>query len=234
MLAYTRRVILLAAVLVAAIAAPGPADDAGPSPEIEALRELGTSASLDPAMREKVRALRGLEEEDERMTAAGEMSDEERRQVVREKRRGHRARLRATPSHRPRRRATPSFEGIFARDEVPAPFRSSEFRVTNFWGGTVDRTRVGVYAGYRPEDPSRGVLVVFDDPSDVEGRSYEMPSGAGPAVILSEGDGELGVGSVAGEFEVLEQRSDGTSPPRIVRTSGLARYRFDLRERVYR
>lgn len=90
------------------------------------------------------------------------------------------------------------FQGIIDGADVPAPFSSTEFRVLNYWGGTVDGQAVGVYAGYRPENPGQGVIVVMDDPNNPLGTFYTVSTG--PARIVSERDGILTLRSLTDTY----------------------------------
>lgn len=90
------------------------------------------------------------------------------------------------------------FQGIIDGADVPAPFSSTEFMVLNYWGGTIDGKVIGVYAGYRPENPAQGVIALMDDPNNPLGTFYTVSSG--PVRIVSERNGVLTLQSLTNAY----------------------------------
>lgn len=200
-------------------------------PEIQGLSQKNaTNAHIQG----KIKGMDALKEEEARVIAKqnANTSKDKRDAVIQEKEQGHKERMKKITSYVSPLAQTEksSFKGIVERNDVPAPFRSDEFTVLNFWGGEIDGKAIGVYAGYRPDNPFQGVIVVFADKNDERGKFYSTPKSTGPVRIISEVNGVLTLKSVAGEFEVYDQN---TYPSKKVYVPGSAIYSFDVGKQLF-
>ncbi len=195
----------LAACLAGVTAAAAPKSE---NSETTILRNL--AASPNAADREKAAGLAAVEQENARLHRSKNLSAQEIQTIAEEKSAGHAKRSaelsRHTASQQPA--AASPFHGVIDGNDVPNPFRADELTILNFWGGERNGKPIGVYSGYLPEDPSRGVLVVFDDRNNTRGTRYELP--AGPMAIASEADGTLILQSRGNElrFDLASRRFD--------------------------
>jgi hypothetical protein len=134
------------------------------------------------------------------------------------------------------------FSGLRFPDREPAvdvPFHSWDFRVQNFWGGTISHVCFQVYAGFSPTDPAQGVLAVFSDPEEPwRYKLYPTPTPTGPVHVVAESMGLIVLRSEAGTFERLSNESGLVQKegPTVIptKTSGGTTYIFDLRTLRYR
>lgn len=200
------------------------------NPEIQGLSQKdATNAHIQG----KIKGTDALKEEEARIIAKQNLniSKDKRDAVIQEKEQRHKERMKEIASYTPPSAQTEksSFKGIVEGNDIPAPFRSDEFTVLNFWGGEIDGKAIGVYAGYRPDNPSQGVIVVFDDKNDTQGKFYSTPKSTGPVRIISEVNGVITLKSVAGEFETYDQN---TYPSKKVRVPGLSIYYFDAKKEL--
>lgn len=172
--------------------------------------------------------------EEGRIPTVQEVSRAERQRIALAKEDGHEKRLleNKIESNTPQDQEDVNlFPGIQEGGDVPAPFSSREFRVMNYWSGDIDGQRIGVYAGYDPQNPTQGVLALTDDKENPKGTYYPAPATTGPVQVTSEKDGVLTLMSVGGPFEVLDENA---LSPRTGQTSGNAVYVFDVRKKSYR
>jgi hypothetical protein len=141
-------------------------------------------AAAAAAEQEKAPGLTGIAQETARLNQSKTLTPEQIETIVQEKAAGHARRV--AEQHPPAQAAAPTpFRGIIDAKDVPNPFRPNELTIINFWGGE----KIGVYSGYRPDDPSRGVLVVFDGKDNTRGTCYDVP--AAPMAIASFVNGAL-------------------------------------------
>lgn len=210
-------------------------------PEAEILRRIQREGSEEEKenLKGKLGGLPVLEAEEARWCALFNLSKKEKERIIEEKRKGHEDYLRQVEEWRKQglleKKEVPKspFQGIWEGDTAPAPFRPYEFSVLNSWGGELDGKPIGVYAGYRPESPSQGVVVVFDDINDSKGKFYSVPTPTGPVRIIFEKNGVLTLKSVSGEFEVYDLKQE-TYPPKKVSVPGGATYYFDVKTRIFK
>lgn len=165
--------------------------------------------------------------------SASPTSAQDLQAIVDEKNRINQQHLDEMTTQPPHQTQPSPFVGILDADQVPAAFRPSEFKALNFWGGDVNGVRVGVYAGYRPADPTQGVIIVFDNPDSSVGQDYLVPVAAGPVRIVAGKDGVLTLQAITGDFEEFTG-DDNAQPAATVHTNGGKKYRFDLSSRSFK
>lgn len=127
---------------------------------------------------------------------------------------------------------TGPFLGIFDGEEVPAPFRGSEFRVVNYWGGEFDGQPASAYAGYRPDNPEQGVLAVAIGDGDYRYDFFTASSSSGPLRITDVVDGEIRLVSISGIF--TKESTGGEMASVSLRLLGGEKYMFDLQSRHFK
>ncbi len=197
------------------------------NPEIQALSQKN--------IQDKIKNDNALKEEEARIIEKQNinMSKDKKDAVIQEKEREHKERMKEISSYiSPSiQQEKSSFKGIIEGNDVPAPFQSNEFVVLNFWGGEINGKTIGVYAGYRPENPSQGVVVVFDDKDSSKGKFYSAPKSTSPVRIISEANGILTLESVIGEFETYNQDA---YPPAKVLVKGITAYSFDIGKQLFK
>jgi hypothetical protein len=167
----------LMAALTAGLAVMTPVTGATSTPDPELAAARAAASASDATAKEKARALPALEEENARFNRSKTLTAVQTQAIVAAKAAGHASQV-AQQARQESQRRIPTvspFQGIIEAEDLPNPFRASEFTILNYWGGDVNGKAIGVYAGYRPDDPSRGVLVVFDDPANSRGTFYDMP-----------------------------------------------------------
>jgi hypothetical protein len=131
------------------------------------------------------------------------------------------------------------FEGFQYPDREPRLehiLHDWEFIPLTFWGGSVKKTCVGVYAGYVPTDPARGALAVYGNfENSSQYQVYLTPTATGPVRIVSEENGILKLQSVAGTYDkdLMVPTKDGLTSVQV-KTPGGGTYVFDLATKSYK
>jgi len=172
-------IAISAAALMVAVTAVA-AEPATEGAEARLLRQLLKSDSAEATLKQKVAAIAPkLEAEASRLNAAKALTAEERRQIVRDKvdAAAEHAADEATTAATDARSLTVDenpFFGIHEAADVPNDFTADEFVALTYWGGTVNGKPVGMFSGYRPSDPSHGVVVVMADKADPHGTFYDV------------------------------------------------------------
>lgn len=174
------------AALTAGLAMMTPATGATGTPDRELAAARAAAAASDATSKEKAAALPALEAENARFNRSRTLTATETEAIVAAKAAGHAKQVAEQAQQASPRAigAASPFQGIVDAEDVPNPFRASDFTILNYWGGELNGKAIGVYAGFRPDDLSRGVLVVFDDPKDSRGTFYDMPGA--PSGITSQ------------------------------------------------
>ena len=153
------------------------------------LAAAATFAGTANADESKPESRAGVEKENARFNRSKNLSAKDIQTIIDEKSAGHAKRAAEMSRAAEARLVTSPFTGIIEAEDIPNPFRADELTIVNYWGGQTNGKPIGVYSGYRPSDPSRGVLVVFDDAKNTRGTDYEMPSA--PMAIAAELNGTL-------------------------------------------
>lgn len=164
---------------------------------------------------------------------ASSTSPQDIQAIIEDKNRIHQQHLDNMAIQQPRPTEPNPFVGILDAGQVPAAFKPSEFKPLNFWGGDINNVRIGVYAGYRPDNPMQGVIIVFDNPESSAGQDYSVPIAAGPVRIIAEKNGVLTLQAIAGDFEEFTGDDSG-QPATMVHTTGGRKYFFDLSSRSFK
>ena len=201
--------ICVAAVVgtVAAVAAvPGPE-----GAEARLLRQLLAAHPGDADLQQKAAALAPkLAAEASRLNAAKPLTADERRQMMADKSAAAAVHAAAAADEA----ARPSsdvvepnpFLGIHDAAEVPNDFAADEFVPLTYWGGSLNGQPIGVLSGYRPSDPSHGVVVVMADKADPHGTFYEVPSPAPRIVAVTRDRVTLASASGRVQFDLAARR----------------------------
>lgn len=105
---------------------------------------------------------------------------------------------------------------------------------TNSWKGYIDGTLTTLTGTAYRNNPSQGVLFVWEPGatmSNIESsRTYLAPTATGPLKIVSQQNDVLTIQSVAGTYEVYDINTDTR---KYVTTKGGATYTFDIRGRKF-
>lgn len=102
----------------------------------------------------------------------------------------------------------------------------------NTWQGYVDGKLVSITGTAQRDNPSQGVLFVWEPDNGIgTSRTYLAPTATGPLKIISEENGVLTIQSLAGTYEANDIQTDARSE---VKTKGGDTYSFLLEAREFR
>jgi hypothetical protein len=148
----------------------------------------------------------GVTQETARLNRSKNLTPQQIQAIIVEKSAGHAARVREMHSPAPRPVTASAFRGIVEAEDIPNPFRADELTIVNFWGGESNGKPIGVYSTYRADDPSHGVLVVFDDKDNTRGTRYDVPGGPMSLVAAANGTLTLQARSRRTQFDLTARR----------------------------
>ncbi len=189
-----------------------------------------TGNPQDPAIQAKLASLPALERVEARICALQKLTPKEIAAIIAKKK----AMAGFTPSP-DANKAQPS-PTLCIQDPIsPDILGKSLILGTNTWKGYVDGTLTTVTGTAKANNPSQGILFLWEPgttTSNIESsRTYTAPTATGPLKIVSEAKGVLTAQSVAGTYEAYDAN---TNTRHNVTTKGGTTYTFNLRLRMFR